>query len=98
MNATFKGNDRSSHISYRKDAHYQKFTQYKTILHLSIITLLNELSPLVCAPHSSALNSHTTTRLDDIILPSALVKNKDILNCFATQMTEVANTATTFLS
>ena len=69
-----------------------------TILYLSITTLLNDLGPLVCAPRSSALNSHTTTRLDDIILPSALVKNKDILNCFATQMTEVANTATTFLS
>ena len=74
MNATFKENDRSSHISYRKDAHYQKFTQDNHLVPIDYNLAKRPWTFSMCT--LSALNTHTTTRLDDILLPSALVKNQ----------------------
>ena len=66
MNATFRENDRSSHISYRKDAHYQKFTQNNHLVPIDYNLAKRPWTFSMC--NSYALNSHTTTRLDDILL------------------------------
>ena len=73
MNTTLKENDRSSHFSYRKDAHYQKFTQNNHLVPIDHNLAKRPWTFSMC--NSYALNSHTTTRLDDILLPSSLVKN-----------------------
>ena len=77
MNATFEENDRSSLFFYRKDAHYQKVTQDNHFVPIDYNLAKRPWTFSMCT--SSALNSHTTTRLDDIILPSALKKTKTSL-------------------
>jgi exonuclease III len=74
MNATFEENDRSSLFFYRKDAHYQKVTQDNHFVPIDYNLAKRPWTFSMCT--SSALNSHTTTRLDDILLPSALVTNQ----------------------
>ena len=74
MNTTLKENDRSSHFSYRKDAHYQKFTQDNHLVPIDYNLAKRHWT--FSMRTSSALNSHTITRLGDILLPSALVKNQ----------------------